>query len=77
MTKREKEILKNYVREAWERLLKCESEILEEKGMTEESNPYVVSKILERSEKYNNVLHIWALLEDLATELGLKYIEWL
>lgn len=77
MTKKEKEILKKHVKEAWEKLLECEAKILKEKGMTTESNVYVVSRILERSEEYKNKLHIWALLDDLATELGFKNIEWL
>ena len=74
MTKREKEIIKKYVNEAWERLIQTEKEVLEEYEMTTNSNTYIINKLLEHNKKYQTRLYEWALLDDLAKELKIKEI---
>lgn len=74
MTKREKEIIKKYVNEAWERLMQTEEEVLEEYEMTTYRNTYVINKLLENSKKYQSRLYEWALLDDLAKELKIERI---
>ena len=74
MTKKEKEIIKKYVNEAWERLMQTEKEVLEEYEMTTNSAAYVINKLLDHSKKYQNRLYEWALLDDLAKELKIEQI---
>lgn len=74
MTKREKEIIKKYVNEAWNKLKETEKEELAKYGMTRKSSAYVINKILENSKKYEIRLLEWALLDNLATELKIEEI---